>query len=41
MQHECRVTVLETKVFKNYQRKYLANPIPVSVLSLSRGILFF
>jgi uncharacterized repeat protein (TIGR04076 family) len=26
MQHECRITVLETKVFENYQEKYLANP---------------
>ena len=26
MQHECRITVLETKVFPEYQEKYLANP---------------
>jgi uncharacterized repeat protein (TIGR04076 family) len=26
MQHECRITVLETKVFENYQEQYLANP---------------
>lgn len=26
MQHECRITVLETKVFDDYQEKYLANP---------------
>ena len=26
MQHECKITVLETKVFKDYQEKYLANP---------------
>lgn len=26
MQHECRITVLETKVFSDYQEKYLANP---------------
>jgi len=26
MQHECKITVLETKVFTEYQEKYLANP---------------
>ena len=26
MQHECRITVLETKVFTDYQEKYLADP---------------
>ena len=26
MQHECRITVLETKVFPEYQEKYLADP---------------
>jgi uncharacterized repeat protein (TIGR04076 family) len=26
MQHECRITVLETKVFPDYQEKYLADP---------------
>ena len=26
MQHECKITVLETKVFSDYQEKYLANP---------------
>ena len=26
MQHECRITVLETKVFEDYQEHYLANP---------------
>ena len=26
MQHECRITVLETKCFPEYQRQYLANP---------------
>ena len=26
MQHECKITVLETKVFHDYQEKYLANP---------------
>ncbi len=26
MQHECKITVLETKVFADYQEKYLANP---------------
>lgn len=25
MQHECRITVLETKVFPEYQEKYLAD----------------
>lgn len=26
MQHECKITVLETKVFEDYQEKYLADP---------------
>ena len=26
MRHECRITVLETKVFPSYQKKYLADP---------------
>ena len=26
MQHECRITVLETKCFSDYQEKYLADP---------------
>lgn len=26
MQHECKITVLETKVFADYQQKYLADP---------------
>ena len=26
MQHECRITVLETKVFLEYQAKYLTDP---------------
>ena len=26
MQHECRITVLETKVFPEYQEKYLSDP---------------
>ena len=26
MQHECRITVLETKCFPEYQRQYLADP---------------
>lgn len=26
MQHECRITVLETKVFPEYQEQYLADP---------------
>ena len=26
MQHECRITVLETKVFPEYQEKYLQTP---------------
>ena len=26
MQHECKITVLETKCFEDYQRAYLANP---------------
>ena len=26
MKHECKITVLETKCFTDYQEKYLANP---------------
>ncbi len=26
MKHQCKITVLETKVFTDYQEKYLANP---------------
>ena len=26
MQHECKITVLETRVFPELQEKYLANP---------------
>lgn len=26
MQHECKITVLETKCFPEYQEKYLADP---------------
>ena len=26
MQHECKITVLDTKVFTEYQEKYLADP---------------
>lgn len=26
MKHQCKITVLETKVFTNYQEEYLANP---------------
>jgi len=26
MQHECKIMVLETKVFEEYQEKYLADP---------------
>ena len=26
MQHECRITVLETKVFPELQEKYLSDP---------------
>ena len=26
MKHQCKITVLETKVFADYQEKYLANP---------------
>jgi len=26
MKHECKITVLETKVFSEYQEKYLADP---------------
>ena len=33
MQHECRITVLETKVFPEYQEKYLADPKPPQNIS--------
>ncbi len=26
MRHKCKITVLETKVFSDYQEKYLADP---------------
>ena len=26
MRHECKITVLDTKVFPEYQEKYLADP---------------
>lgn len=26
MQYECKITVLEAKVFADYQQKYLADP---------------
>ena len=26
MQHQCRITVLDTKVFPEYQQQYLADP---------------
>ena len=26
MRHKCKITVLETKCFEDYQEKYLANP---------------
>lgn len=26
MQHPCRITVLDTKVFPEYQQRYLADP---------------
>jgi uncharacterized repeat protein (TIGR04076 family) len=26
MKHECKITVLETKCFADYQEKYLADP---------------
>ena len=26
MQHECKITVLETKCFEDYQERYLADP---------------
>ena len=38
MQHECKITVLETKVFTDYQEKYLANPGQARVPALKREI---
>lgn len=38
MQHECKITVLETKVFTDYQEKYLANPRSGRVPALKREI---
>ena len=32
MQHKCKITVLETKVFPDLQEKYLANPQSGSIM---------
>ena len=41
MQHECKITVLETKVFPEYQEKYLADPMCNFTLSLGFYKSFF
>ena len=37
MQHKCKITVLETKVFPDLQEKYLANPTERPVPLLQGG----
>lgn len=37
MQHKCKITVLETKVFPDLQEKYLANPQSGRALASRRG----
>ena len=37
MKHECRITVLETKCFAEYQEKYLADPHSGPARSSSRA----
>ncbi len=39
MQHECRITVLETKCFPDLQEKYLADPKSGPSRSSSQVIL--
>ena len=41
MQHECRITVLETKVFEDYQEHYLANPKSGPCPCFRKGDTFF
>ena len=41
MQHECRITVLETKVFEDYQEHYLANPKSGPAPAFGRETPFF
>lgn len=41
MQHECKITVLETKVFPEYQEKYLADPKSGLARFSRKGILLF
>ncbi len=41
MQHECKITVLETKVFPEYQEKYLADPKSGPCPFFKKGDTFF
>lgn len=41
MQHECKITVLETKVFPELQEKYLADPSQAHAHVLKLAIRFF
>lgn len=41
MQHECKITVLEKKVFPEYQKKYLADPQSGPCPFSKQEILFF
>ena len=41
MQHECRITVLETKVLEDYQEHYLANPKSGPCPCFRKGDTFF
>ena len=41
MKHQCKITVLETKVFTDYQEEYLANPISGPCPFFKKGDTFF
>lgn len=41
MKYQCRITVLETKVFEDYQKKYLADPKSDPCPCFKLGIHFF
>ncbi|MDD3139500.1 MAG: hypothetical protein PHX08_11080 [Lachnospiraceae bacterium] len=41
MKYQCRITVLETKVFEDYQKKYLADPKSGPCPCFKLGIHFF
>lgn len=41
MKHQCKITVLETKVFTDYQEEYLANPKSGPCPFFKKGDTFF